>query len=308
MACDLDYLPDLQRRELQFAIRVLFEEFEAAIGERSTQEHKRRAAILKIILFGSVARGQPVEDRGSGYMSDYDLLVVVNDDRLTDQHDYWDGAADRFVRELTTTRSLQRPINFIVHSLKDLNQQLQRGRPFFLDVVRDGILLYEAAGHPLSQTRTLPADEALREAREHFRHWFTSAAGFLRNARYAGNDGDNRLAAFLLHQATERLYHCVLLVLTLYSPKSHKLNVLRAWAEDLDPRLQAAWPRGDRASRRGFDRVRRAYVEARYSPHYTITPDELTFAFEHVAQLQALVEEVSRERLGDAGPPGPAAS
>jgi hypothetical protein len=31
-------------------------------------------------------------------------------------------------------------------------------------------------------------------------------------------DHDAKLAAFLLHQATERLFHCLLLVLTMYSP------------------------------------------------------------------------------------------
>ena len=303
MRRDLDHLPDLQRRELELALRVLFESFAEAIGERATQEHKRKGAILKVVLFGSIARGQGVEDRGSGYMSDYDLLVVVNDDRLTERNGYWDGAADRFVRELTIVRSLQRPVNFIVHSLKDVNHQLQRGRPFFLDVVRDGILLYEAPGHSLEQPRRLPPEEERREAQADYNQWFPTAASFFKNAGYAKIDGEAPLAAFLLHQATERLYHCVLLVLTLYSPKSHKLDVLRSLAEDLDQRLRAAWPREDRASRRGFDRIRRAYVEARYSSHYTISPDELAFAFDHVAQLQRLVEEVCRERLEKG--PGP---
>lgn len=49
--------------------------------------------------------------------------------------------------------------------------------------------------------------------------------------------------------------------------------------------------------RRPFNRIKRAYVEARYSPHYVITPEDLTFAAEHVAQLQAIVREVCEERL-----------
>ena len=298
---DLDHLPDLQRRELELAVRILFETFAEALGDRVTQEHKRNAAILKVVLFGSFARGDWVEDRASGYMSDYDLLVVVSDDRLTDQTSYWDGAADRFVRELTVTYALRRPVNFIVHSLKDLNAQLERGRPFFLDIVRDGIALYEASGHPLESPRILPSEDAQREAQEYFDEWFASADRFFRSAAFLRGDGSPKEAAFTLHQVTERLYHCILLVLTLYSPKSHKLDVLRSLAEDLDPRLRAAWPREDRASRRGFDRIRRAYVEARYSPHYTITPEELAFAFEHVAQLQALVRTVCDERLKDAG-------
>jgi predicted nucleotidyltransferase len=40
----------------------------------------KRGRILKLILFGSYARGDWVEDRKSGYRSDYDVLVVVNYD------------------------------------------------------------------------------------------------------------------------------------------------------------------------------------------------------------------------------------
>lgn len=75
-----------------------------------------------------------------------------------------------------------------------------------------------------------------------------------------------RDAAFMLHQAIERLYHCVLLVVTLYSPKSHRLTFLRSHAERTDPRLIEAWPRDTKFARRCFATVDRAYIGARYSP------------------------------------------
>jgi hypothetical protein len=37
---------------------------------------------------------------------------------------------------------------------------------------------------------------------------------------------------FLMHQATETLYHCVLLVFTLYSPKSHRLTIFASLRGD----------------------------------------------------------------------------
>ena len=296
---DVDHLPDAVRAELTFALRVLLEEFAATLGQRPTQAHRRDAAILKVILFGSFARGDWVDDRVGGYRSDYDLLVVVNDERLADVHDHWEGAAERFVRELTVTGALTRPVNFIVHSLRDLNAQLERGRPFFLDLVQDGVVLLDTADTPLRAPRRLAPEEARREAQLSFEEWFPSATDFLDQAHYAADHNRIKVSAFELHQATERFYHCVLLVLTLYSPKSHKLDVLRSLAEDLAPRLRAAWPRDDRASRRGFDRIRRAYVEARYSPRYSISPDELAFALARISVLQTLVREVCRERLAD---------
>ncbi|WP_245297754.1 hypothetical protein [Methylobacterium radiotolerans] len=64
----------------------------------------------------------------------------------------------------------------------------------------------------------------------------------------------------------------MLLVLTLYSPKLHRLDRLRSQAESLNARLIAAWPRDTKFARRCFARPNRAYVEARYSPHYMRSP------------------------------------
>ena len=64
----------------------------AHLPDRKRRELERVAAIL----FGSYARGDWVEDRKSGYRSDYDVLVVVNYDSFAEQHEAWEKAAERF--------------------------------------------------------------------------------------------------------------------------------------------------------------------------------------------------------------------
>ncbi len=76
---------------------------------------------------------------------------------------------------------------------------------------------------------------------------------FFRGAKHAIADGDRNKAAFDLHQTTEQLYHCLLLTLTLYSPKSHKLNFLRSQAEPLVHELIAVWPRDTKFAQRCFE-------------------------------------------------------
>jgi len=276
-------------------VRVLFEEFEAAQARRSSKWNKQ-ARILKLVLYGSYARGGWVDDPVGGYKSDYDILIVVNDDNLVDL-EYWSAADDRLMRDMTITGMLSAPVNFIVHSLTDVNRQLEKGRPFFIDIIRDGILLYEAEGFCFSQPRDLPPEEARAEAQGHFDKWFASADAFLASAKFLMERGDRNEAAFNLHQATERLYHCTLLTLSLYSPKSHRLNFLRSHAEEVAPELVEAWPRDDKFSRRCFDLLRQAYVNARYSPHYKVTDEELNWLGERVAVLQELVKTVCERRL-----------
>ncbi|MBJ7441921.1 MAG: HEPN domain-containing protein [Sphingopyxis sp.] len=298
MKTDLDHLPGSKQRDLARIVEILFAEFEDATS-LATQKWKKQGRILKVILYGSHARGDWVADPVGGYYSDYDILVVVNDERLTDPIDYWYKAEDRFLRDYGVTKKLSAPVGLIVHSLTDVNQQLSRGRPFFIDIVRDGIVLYELGTQVFDTPKPLSPDEARQEARQYFDIWFTSASQFLVTAKFDISQGFNNHAAFLLHQATEHFYHTVLNVLTLYSPKSHKIKFLRDKSEDIARDLIPVWPRDSKFARRCFELLQQAYVNARYSAHYKITGPELEWLVERIELLQAEVKAVAARRLAE---------
>lgn len=291
----LDHLPANKRRELARVLEIIFAEVEQF---RATKLSAKRSngEVLKVILYGSYARGDWVEDRLSGYRSDYDILVVVNSDSFAQEQELWLSLDERLLKEQIAHR-IETPVIPIVHSLHDVNDQLSRGRPFFVDIARDGKVLYEEEGHPLAQPKALNKEQAQEEARRYFEQWFASADAFGASATFLLDRGNVKEAAFNLHQATERLYHCLLLTLTLYSPKSHRIKVLRSKAEDLDKRIIDAWPRDNRIVRRRFELLSRAYVEARYSPNYEISAEELGWLVERVKILQDLVEVSCREHL-----------
>lgn len=293
---DLDHLPDRKRRDLERVVHVLFAGFEQATS-LSTQNWRRQGRILKVILYGSYARGDWVDDAIGGYQSDYDILVVVSDERLTDPAEFWAKADDQLVREFTIAKRISAPVTFIVHSLSDVNNQLTHGRPFFIDVIEQGIALYEAENYPFVTPKPLEPAAALAEARKHFDQWFPNAGMRFDLARMAVERGYMKQAAFDLHQTTEQLYHALLLTLTLYSPKSHKLNFLRSQAEPLVPELIGVWPRDTRFAQRCFELLRQAYVNGRYSPHYKITSAQLEWLTERVELLQRLVKEACEIRL-----------
>ena len=303
------HIPLSKRRHLVRAVEILFEEFEESLKGKLSQKAKR-GRILKVILYGSFARGTWRDDPRSGYVSDFDLLVVVNDERFGQLYDAWDHASDRFVQDsLAAARARPSP-SVIVHTYADMNDQLARGLPFFTDIYRDGIVLFEAEGYPLAEPGPLTPEQQLAEARLHFAKWFYDGEGFMEASRGLAKTGRLRLAAFLLHQCAENFYHCILLVLTLYSPKLHALRKPRSKAEGYDFRLVEAWPRNTRLSRSRFSLLHDAYVKARYSPRYTISAEELDWLTEHVDILGRLVAEICAERLGalppaDASPATP---
>ncbi|NML05962.1 HEPN domain-containing protein [Sphingomonas sp. G-3-2-10] len=296
MRTSLDHLPEGKRRELAHIVQALRDGF-AWATERRSQPHLRRGKLLKVILFGSYARGDWVEDPVGRYYSDYDLLVVVDHEDLTDVSEFWEKTETRFLEELSAGEVLRTPVGLIYHSLADVNEKLSLGRYFFMDILRDGIVLFEEPGYPFVEPTPLSPEQALAETRDYFEEWFESADDFLESATDALAKGKLKLAAFLLHQATERYYHCLFLVRTLYSPKTHNLNRLRDITEALEPSLKQVWPRDTRFQKRCFSLLRDAYVKARYSRSYVITGEQLEWISERVAMLQTLVREACEQRI-----------
>jgi predicted nucleotidyltransferase/HEPN domain-containing protein len=294
MRSDVDHLPRAQREELERVQRVLMEEFAEAV-RRATAPNRRNGKVLKIILFGSYARDDWVDEPENGYQSDFDLLVVVDHEDLTDIAHYWYVAEDRILRDA----EIRRPVNIIVHSLDEVNRSLKRGEYFWVDIARDGIILYELPCHPLAAPMPLTRNDAYQMARAYFDEWLKKVDDAIEIAEFCIDKGKRKDAAFTLHQATERAYICFLLVRTLYFPRSHNIKFLRSLAEDSEPRLIEAWPRERRLDRRHFQLLKRAYVEARYSTAYDISVDELNAILESVRSLRAIVAQVGRERLDE---------
>jgi uncharacterized protein len=296
MRKSLDHLPAGKRRELAFVVEVLTSAFAEAMASRRDVADSQ---ILKIILFGSYARGDWVEDPIGRYFSDYDLLVVVNDEKLTDMLDVWEGAEKKLLAALSSGQHLRTPVGLIVHTLDDVNAQLSQGRYFFVDIARDGIALLDVSDQPFLQAQPLPTQAALEQTLEEYTRAAGAAEGFLDTARYVARSGRLTESAFQLHQAAEQAYTCLLLVETLYTPKSHNLVRLRQLAEPLDERLRAVWPTSTKFEKRCFELLRAAYVKARYSRHYKISREELDWLAGRIEVLRELVEDVCQARIAE---------
>lgn len=292
MRDDLSHLPAKQQEELQRAVRILMEEFEKAIA-LANQAWKRGGKIYKIILFGSYARNDWVDEPDNGYQSDFDLLIVVSHDKLTDIADYWYVAEDRILRD----REIDRQVNIIVHTLDDVNKALTRGEYFWADIVRDGIALYELPNHPLVTPMPVTKTEALKAAKRYFVDGLQKTDDALDIVKFCMSTGKIRDAAFNLHQAAERAYACYLLTKTFYFPRSHNVKFLRSLAEDKEPDLIEAWERSSKLSRRRFELLKRAYVEARYSANYDISIEELDALYTSVKRLRDIVAQLCQKRI-----------
>ncbi|MEI8634823.1 HEPN domain-containing protein [Vibrio sp. PP-XX7] len=292
MKTTLDHLPEHKQLELQTISTILRDTMEDYLQGKTRTKAEYR--ILKIILFGSHAKGNWVNDPEHGYVSDYDILVIVNKPALVDEDVVWQRAREKIDRKVTSA-----PLGLIVHDIQDINERLQQGNYFFKDIREEGIELFAATPKPLAVPGNLAEEEKQDIARKYYEQWMESANEFFMCFELMAENRRLKTAAFQLHQVTEKLFACTLLVCTNYLPKSHNIERLGKLCAQIDPEFADIFPLDNKFHRRCFRRLQRAYIEARYSEHYEITMEELDYLQGEVGKLKGVVERVCRGRFGE---------
>jgi predicted nucleotidyltransferase/HEPN domain-containing protein len=284
MKTSLDHLPEKKRVQLE------------AIAKRIRLDAP--AADL-ILLFGSHARGDWVEDKSTGYRSDFDLLVVTQSPEAAADEPLWHRVEDA-IRPIASPST----VTLLVYDLRSLNQELRRGQFFFVEIVAQGVVLFDANRFTLARPKGATPEERQAIAREYFEHWFGSANEYFGYYEVGHERGQNSSAAFQLHQATERYFAAALLVFTGTKPTTHKLDELSAMVAPLHPLLAEPFPMATEEDRHRFNLLRRAYIEARYKKSYRVTADELAALGERVKDLAGRVERACGEAIAAmAAPP-----
>lgn len=263
MKDSLNHLPQRKKAELAHILSII---------------RKTVPQAEMIILFGSYARGDWVEDvtvEGNTtyeYSSDFDILVIVKSKSLADNLDLWYSLEDEAGKH-----PVQTPVKIIAHEIDFVNRRLESGQYFFSDIKKDGIILYDSKNCQLAEAKKLSPKERLGQAKADFKQWFTSANEFCANYEFNLEKKWYKKAAFMLHQAAECYYGAALLVHTNYKPKTHDLDTLRRLAANHDPAFFTVFPLRTKQERDRFDLLRQAYVGARYHKAYKITPQQLKY-------------------------------
>jgi HEPN domain-containing protein len=251
------------------------------------------AEVERVILYGSHARGDWVDDPANGYLSDFDFAVLVASTSFAADESLWADCQER-AREVAGDT----PVSLIVHTVDDVRQQLERGSSFFRDVMTEGVALYDAGRVAITVPELTPAmHHAL--AREAFQRYFDHAAQLYRSFERNLAHGSLAIAAFELHQVAETLCKAVLVVFTAYLPKMHDLEELGRRCIRAYSKVGSLLPQDapDRKHLGGL--LRAAYVDARYSFAFEISREDLKALARYVSAFRARAERACQERLAE---------
>jgi predicted nucleotidyltransferase/HEPN domain-containing protein len=271
MKHSLEHLPARKQRQLDTIVKTI----------------RAAVEVEMIILYGSHARGDWVEDTRGHKFSDYDVLVIVDTRARAEDIDLWSNIRDRC--ELLVRRN---HVQIIVHDIDDVNHQLEDGWYFFVDVEREGVMLHDSGRHTLARPRPKSRAERRAFAQECFREYMETADRFYALGIISMEKDWNKTAAFQFHQATENYYKCAILVLTAYWPREHNIKYLGKVCANLDPAFRDIFPRRPPAEKRRLELLKEAYVKARYSLKWRISREDLEVLAQRIAVLRERTQAV----------------
>ena len=194
-------------------------------------------------------------------------------------------------------KALRTPVSLIYHSLDDVNEKLRLGRYFFIDILRDGILLFEEPGFPFAEPQPLSPQQALERRGHSSKNGSkarTSSRQYGTHAIFAGGHEKCSVRSPPSHGAALPLPVPGAHALQPQDPQSEPpRHSPRIWSRP-EIGLAAATPSSNDAA---YELLREAYVKARYSRHYHITAEQLQWLSGRIDLLRQAVRQVSEERI-----------
>ena len=288
MKNSIDFLPERKQRDLHELVRLIRDEVKD---------------VVMVILYGSYAKNTYVEcderrDFGvkTYFMSDYDILVVTKK-RLGVR----EGTAETRIRERfleSRADEFQTWPQFINESISKLNHALSEGRYFYVDILNQGITLYDSGEYQLATPRELDYSEIKKMAQEYFNDKFPEANEFSVVAGFTYQRGNYQMASFMLHQAAENFIKTIPLAYILYGYKEHDLQFLIEKCKPYTLELAKVFPCDTDEEKCLFDLLRRAYLEARYNKkNFIVTKADIDALVPKIELLRNIVEKVCKEQL-----------
>ena len=283
MKTDLTHLPKEKLEELNLVTNIIRDAADTGL----------------IILFGSYARGDWVSDRYKEghityeYISDYDILVVVKGEKLSKNFGLWNDVEQK----IKTSSVIKTPVSLVIDTIHFVNEKLKEGNYFYIDIKNEGLILYDSGEYNLAEPKKLTAPEVSANAKRDFDFWFKKSQSFLKDFNHNIEDKELNNAAFHLHQVAETLYVATLLVFTGYKPKTHNLEKLRSLVIQETKNLEDIFKVRSQEDRAIFDKLVRAYVDARYRPDYEITLEELEYLAERISELEKAVHSTCLDKI-----------
>lgn len=270
--------------------------------EEITEAIKSSGLTEIVILFGSYARGNfsLKEGRWSGGISDFDLFVITSGKNQK--------SLEIEIKDLLPETETY--VEIISEDIKTFEVMIKENRFFYVDVKREGIILYDTEKYKLpNPSKKMNPQLRLKIAKENFEEKFIFIKYVYDDAITNINKERYRLSAFHLQQVFEKSYKLIDLIFTQYEKQGHKLIPLRIKAKKLDNRIDKVFKIKTESEKDSFEHLCKAYIGARYHlpesklqlkldrPTYDVTKEEVEFWKDEAKKLIEITKIICKEKI-----------
>jgi len=281
MKKSLSSLPEYKVNELSTITEIILKELDD---------------VQMVILFGSYARGNWVEDVCTGedytyeYKSDFDILVVTKYAEAANNADLQRKVESKLNRTETTA-------NLIFHDIQYVNSQLNERRCFFSDIREEGIMLYDSGRFRFAKKRKTNLEKRKQIAQQNFDEWYEKATHFYNHFQYDLEKKWYNEALFELYQSIKCFYTTILLVFGGYKPQSCDIEKLGRYVASYEPAFLTVFPCTTDRQDKIFKLLNNAQTHTCSEDSYNITKVDLAHLEQCTQKLMELTQEICKKKF-----------
>ena len=227
------------------------------------------------------------------HISHYFMLVLVRKDDNSSNNSMHDKIESRCQSFL--------PVTVIVLDANHFKDWLQEGHPFACKVYKIAECIYDADNVIFPEPKEIDEQELNTKNEALFNQGINKVQEFLAGADLFRIREQNKMAAFMLHQATEQALITLLKIRTGLHLNTHSIDRLVRCCSFISDEITCIFPQNNDKDERLFQLIQKAYIDTRYKEGYCIGIDNLLTLTDRVRALEKLVIEVCNSKLKEAG-------
>jgi HEPN domain-containing protein len=192
------------------------------------------------------------------------------------------------------------PVTAIVLEADQFQNWLQEGHPFAYNVYKSGERLYDGGNTTFIEPKAIDEPQLNTKNEALLNQGINKVQEFVAGADLFRIREQNKMAAFMLHQAAEQALITLLKIMTGLHLNTHSIDRLFRCCSLISDKISCIFPRNNHKNERLFQLIQKAYIDTRYKEDYCISIDNLLILTDRVRALEIFVKEVCSNRLKEA--------
>lgn len=212
------------------------------------------------------------------------FLIITSDDEQRNSSSL-NSMIEESCRGLAT-------VTVFVHNAHNVESAVNKGNIFFNSILLHKKLLYLSGRKMLPQPQAINYLLFMQNAVKIWGVWYNTAIDFITGASFYMDRGNNRLALFSLHQATECILKAINRAIIGYKIDVHNLSRLLTISTLYTKNLIDVFPMEEEEGKLAFDLLKDAYTDSRYKDNYEPDANTVKELYGKVVRLQAEAERL----------------